>query len=41
VWKFEKVKDRILVGKSEGKSIFIRTRRREEDNIKMNLQEIE
>ena len=32
--------DRILVGRSEGKRKFVRSRCREEDNIKMNFQEI-
>jgi hypothetical protein len=31
---------RILVGKSEGKRLLGRPRRRWEDNIKMNLQEV-
>jgi len=30
----------VLVGKNEGKSPFGRTRRRWEDNIKMDLQEV-
>jgi hypothetical protein len=32
---------RVLVGKSEGKRPLGRPRRRWEDNIKMNLQEVE
>jgi hypothetical protein len=32
---------RILVGKSEGKRQLVRCRRRWEDNIKMDLQEVE
>jgi hypothetical protein len=40
VLKFEEVKHRILVGRSEITNIFIITKRREEDNIKMNLQAI-
>jgi hypothetical protein len=31
---------RVLVGKSEGKRPLVRTRRRWEDNIKMDLQEV-
>jgi hypothetical protein len=31
---------RVLVGKSEGKRLLGRPRRRWEDNIKMNLQEV-
>jgi len=31
---------RILVGKPEGKKPLVRTRRRWEDNIKMDLQEV-
>ena len=31
---------RVLVGKPEGKRPFVRPRRRLEDNIKMNLQEV-
>jgi hypothetical protein len=31
---------RVLVGKSEGKRLFGRPRRRWEDNIKMDLQEV-
>jgi hypothetical protein len=31
---------RVLVGKPEGKRVFGRTRRRWEDNIKMDLQEV-
>jgi hypothetical protein len=32
---------RVLVGKSEGKRPLVRPRRRWEDNIKMDLQEVE
>jgi len=31
---------RVLVGKSEGKSLLVRPRRRWEDNIKMDLEEV-
>ena len=31
---------RVLVGKPEGKRTFVRPRRRWEDNIKMDLQEV-
>jgi hypothetical protein len=31
---------RVLVGKPEGKTPFVRPRRRWEDNIKMDLQEV-
>ena len=36
-----KVVCRVLVGKPEGKRPFVRPRRRWEDNIKMDVQEVE
>jgi hypothetical protein len=36
----EDLKDRVLVGKSEGKRTLVRPRRRWEDDIRMDLQEV-
>jgi hypothetical protein len=40
VWGEDRGVYRVLVGKPEGKSSFGRPRRRWEDNIKMDLQEV-
>jgi len=40
IWRIEEAYSGFLVGKPEGKTSLVRPRRRWEDNIKMDLQEV-